>query len=66
MKMPQISDEMVKALGRKKGELNLNVLQLSNYVGVSRWTLDKILSGKRTEVRLATINKLNKWLYKQV
>lgn len=64
--MPQISDEMVKALGRKKGELNLNVLQLSNYVGVSRWTLDKILSGKRTEVRLATINKLNKWLYKQV
>lgn len=63
--MPRLSNNLVLALKRKRGELNLNVVQLSTDTGISRWTLDKILSGQRTQVRLKTINKLSEWLYKQ-
>lgn len=64
--MVQIKDSLRLAVSRKRGELNINVLQLSKQTGVSRWTLDKILSGERTSVRVGTISKLNDWLYKQV
>lgn len=64
--MAKISDGLRIALRRKRGELNLNVLKLSEATGVSRWTLDKILSGERTNVRAGTITKLNNWLYKQI
>ncbi|ARW23111.1 helix-turn-helix domain-containing protein [Levilactobacillus brevis] len=64
--MAQISKDMLTAVRRKRGELNLNVLSLSKETGVSRWTLDKILTGERTNVRVGTANKLNDWLYKQV
>ena len=64
--MAKISDGLRIALRRKRGERNLNVLKLSEATGVSRWTLDKILSGERTSVRVGTITKLNDWLYKQV
>jgi len=64
--MAQISKDMLTAVRRKRGELNLNVLSLSKETGVSRWTLDKILTGERINVRVGTANKLNEWLYKQV
>lgn len=64
--MPRLSNNLVLALKRKRGELNINVMQLSVDTGISRWTLDKILSGQRTQVRLETINKLSEWLYKQI
>lgn len=64
--MAKISDSLRIALRRKRGELNINVVKLSEETGVSRWTLDKILSGQRTSVRVGTIDKLNDWLYKQI
>lgn len=64
--MAQISKDMLTAVRRKRGELNLNVLSLSKETGVSRWTLDKILTGERINVRVGTADKLNEWLYKQV
>lgn len=66
IKVPILSNELVTALKRKRGELNINVIELSNKTGISRWTLDKILSGDRTQVRTKTIDKLNDWLYKQI
>ncbi|ARN92131.1 hypothetical protein AZI11_04005 [Levilactobacillus brevis] len=64
--MPEISRELVTALKRKRGELNINVINLSSETGISRWTLDKILAGERTQVRTGTVEKLNEWLYKRV
>lgn len=64
--MAEVSNELRMALGRKRGELNINVVTLSQETGVSRWTLDKILSGQRTSVRVGTIAKLNDWLYQRV
>lgn len=64
--MPEISRELVTALKRKRGELNINVINLSSETGISRWTLDKILAGERTRVRTGTVEKLNEWLYKRV
>ncbi|MBS0937364.1 helix-turn-helix domain-containing protein [Lactiplantibacillus plantarum] len=64
--MTKTTEELTHAIGRKRGELNITVLELSRQTGVSRWTLDKILSGERTSVRVGTIAKLNNWLYKQI
>ncbi|WP_200971241.1 helix-turn-helix domain-containing protein [Lactiplantibacillus plantarum] len=64
--MVETTKELTRALGRSRGELNISILELSRQTGVSRWTLDKILSGERTNVRVGTIAKLNDWLYKQV
>ncbi|MCG0891574.1 helix-turn-helix domain-containing protein [Lactiplantibacillus plantarum] len=64
--MAEVSSKLRTALGRKRGELNINVVTLAQLTGVSRWTLDKILSGERTSVRVGTITKLNDWLYRQV
>ena len=58
--MVETTKELTRALGRSRGELNISILELSRQTGVSRWTLDKILSGERT------ITKLNNWLYKQI
>ncbi|WP_235995210.1 helix-turn-helix domain-containing protein [Secundilactobacillus yichangensis] len=57
---------MINAIRRKRGELNLNVEQLSKETGVSRWTLDDLLKDKRSKVQNRTMHRLNDWLYKQV
>lgn len=54
------------ALRRKRGELNISVMELARQTGVSRWTLDRLLSGERDKVRPSTVNKLNAWLYQQI
>ncbi|AIG65084.1 helix-turn-helix domain-containing protein [Weissella tructae] len=64
--MAQINNDLVTAVKRKRGEHNLSVIDLSRKTGVSRWTLDKILSGERTNVKPQTIEKLNDWLYKLI
>lgn len=61
--MAQINKDLVTAIKRKRGEHNLSVIELSRKTSVSRWTLDKILSGERTNVKPKTIEKLNNWLY---
>ena len=64
--MPQISNDFLLAIRRKKGELNLTPNALETQTGISRWTLGTILSGKHTVVRTETVNKLNDWLYQHV
>lgn len=64
--MPTINPELRTAIGRKRGELNLNLSQLAKETGVSIWTLSPILSGKRTNVNRTTIEKLDNWLYQHI
>lgn len=64
--MPQIPNDMLLAIRRKKGELNLTTNALETQTGISRWTLGPILSGKRTAVRTETVNRLNNWLYQHI
>lgn len=61
-----ISKDLTTAIKRKRGELNITVIELANQTGVSRWTLDKILKGTTNNVRPMTASKLNEWLYKQI
>lgn len=64
--MPKITADLPKALGRKRGELNISVVELARQTKVSRWTLDNILHGRADMVRTETLNKLNDWLYQHV
>ena len=62
----KLNIEYVTALKRKRGELNLNVLELSKQTDVSRWTLDKILSGKANNIHNDTKEKLDRWLCQNI
>lgn len=62
----KVSNEMLTALKRKRGEQNISVIELSRQTGVSRWTLDKLLKGAKEDIRPTTADKLNQWLYKLI
>ncbi|GIQ95581.1 helix-turn-helix domain-containing protein [Lactiplantibacillus plantarum] len=62
----KVTNDLTKALGRKRGELNISVMELARQTGVSRWTLDKILSNRADNINPTTLNKLNGWLYEHV
>lgn len=64
--MPKVTTDQIKALGRKRGELNITVSEMARQTDVSRWTLDNILSGRSVMIRTETMNKLNGWLYQHV
>ncbi|WP_288573272.1 helix-turn-helix transcriptional regulator [uncultured Weissella sp.] len=64
--MATVSKELKTAIKRKRGELNISVVELARQTGVSRWTLDKVLKGTTDNVRPTTASKLNEWLYKQI
>lgn len=64
--MAKVDVDMVTALKRKRGEQNISVIELSRQTGVSRWTLDKLLKGEKTNIYPSTVDKLNQWLYKLV
>ncbi|XZO07613.1 helix-turn-helix transcriptional regulator [Weissella paramesenteroides] len=64
--MATVSNELITAIKRKRGELNISVVELARQTGVSRWTLNKIFKGKTNEAFPTTIAKLNEWLYKQM
>lgn len=61
--MPKVTPELVRALGRQRGERNISVLELARQTGVSRWTLDKVLDGRAEFVHSQTLDRLNSWLY---
>ncbi|WP_054669094.1 helix-turn-helix domain-containing protein [Lentilactobacillus senioris] len=64
--MPEVNPDLLLAVRRKRGELNLTVAELSNSTGISRWTLSPILSGKHTSANRTTIKKLDNWLYQHI
>ncbi|MGX6409246.1 helix-turn-helix domain-containing protein [Weissella confusa] len=62
----RISNDMLTALKRKRGELNITVLEMAAQTGVSRWTLDKLLRGEKDDMKTGTVRKLSEWLYKLI
>lgn len=62
----KLSSSQILALKRKRGELNISVLEMSRETGVSRWTLDKIFKGEKTNIYKSTFDKLNNWLINQL
>jgi predicted transcriptional regulator len=62
----QVTPELITALRRKRGELNISVSELSRQTAVSAWTLRHLLSKQRDQIRPSTAAKLNAWIYKQV
>ena len=57
-----LSENQVKAIKRKRGELNISVLALSRELGLSRWTLDNIFKRNHRKVTPATYQKISDWL----
>lgn len=57
-----LSENQVKAIKRKRGELSISVLALSRELGLSRWTLDNIFKHNHRKVTPATYKKLSDWL----
>lgn len=57
-----LTDSQVTAIKRKRGELNLSVLGLSNRLKLSRWTLTNIIMKDHRKVTPATYKKLTDWL----
>ncbi|WP_325216931.1 helix-turn-helix domain-containing protein [Lacticaseibacillus paracasei] len=66
MNMPMLTKDFVKALGRKRGEMNITAAELARQTEVSRYTIYNILSGRSDMVRTETLSKLNEWLYQRV
>ena len=64
--MAEVNKDMLLALKRKRGEENISVIELARQTGVSRWTLDKLLTGKSENIRPTTAEKINEWLYKLI
>ena len=62
----KVSNDMLTALKRKRGEENISVIEMSRQTGVSRWTLSRLLSNESTDIFPTTAEKLNTWLYKLV
>lgn len=62
----KLTNSQILALKRKHGELNISVLEMAKETGVSRWTLDKIFKGEKTNVYKSTFDKLNCWLISQL
>ena len=61
----KLSEQQVKAIKRKRGELNLTINVLANDTGVSRYTLSAIINHDRRKVQQRTFLKLNDWLIDQ-
>lgn len=62
----KIDKKQLLKLKRKKGELNLSIKELSEEVGVSRWTITKILKDKDVNIHPSTADKIKNWLINQL
>lgn len=62
----KLNNNQLLKLKRKKGELNLSIKELSEEVGVSRWTTAKILKDKDANIHPSTANKIKNWLIDQL
>ena len=58
----KVETDVLNAVKRKRGELNISITELGNQTQVSRSTLSNLLNGNRFDVTPRTQNKLVKWL----
>ncbi|EEU31080.1 hypothetical protein HMPREF0501_00485 [Limosilactobacillus coleohominis 101-4-CHN] len=58
----ELNEQLVTAIKRKLGELNLSTVALGCQLGLSRRTLDNIFKRGHRKVTPATYKKLSDWL----
>lgn len=59
----KLTSKQVIALKRKRGEKNLTINELANEIGVSRFTISRIISnGSDETITSTTRKKVNDWL----
>lgn len=59
----KLSNQQVIALKRKRGEKNLTINNLANEIGVSRYTISRIIkNGSSENITSTTGKKVNDWL----
>lgn len=61
----KLTEQQIKAIKRKRGELDYTLDNLSSEVGVSKWTLISIFKHNHTNVNSITYKKLNDWIIDQ-
>lgn len=60
----KLTEKQLHLLRRRKGELNISINTLAGLVGISRWTMAKIINFN-ANVRPMTASKVNGWLLDQ-
>ena len=60
----KLTEKQLHLLRRRKGELNISINTLVGLVGISRWTMAKIINFN-ANVRPTTASKVNEWLLDQ-
>ena len=60
----KLTEKQLHLLRRRKGELNISINTLAGLVGISRWTMAKIINFN-ANVRPTTASKVNEWLLEQ-
>ena len=58
----QLSQKQVLALKRKKVERNLTIDRLASEIGVSRFTISRIITNSKQNLTRTTVKKVNDWL----
>ncbi|CCG90638.1 helix-turn-helix domain-containing protein [Pediococcus pentosaceus] len=59
-----INNEILTAIKRKRGELNITISKLANETGVSRFTIYRIFEENNVPIHPMTKEKLITWLAK--
>ena len=60
----KLTEKQLHLLRRRKGELNISINTLAGLVGISRWTMAKVINFN-ANVRPTTASKVNEWLLDQ-
>ncbi|WP_300126018.1 helix-turn-helix domain-containing protein [uncultured Streptococcus sp.] len=61
----KLTTKQILALKRKRGERNLTIDELANEVGISRFTVSRILHNDSQNLTSTTVKKVNDWIIDQ-
>ena len=61
----KLTTKQILALKRKRGERNLTIDELANEVGISRFTVSRILHNDSQNLTSTTVKKVNDWIIVQ-
>ena len=63
--MMKYNKAQIIGLKRKRGEKNLSVGQLADELGLSRFTVSRIINHSSSEFTSSTVIKVNDWVLKE-
>lgn len=64
-KSMRLTTNQVLALKRKQGERSLTNIELANEIGVSRFTIGRIINDEEHNLTSTTVKKVNDWIIDQ-